>query len=178
MPERDPPARRQRSRASPSPALLVREICVAGIGASAGGLEACRLLLEALPPATGMAFILVQHLDPTHESMMVELLGSATAMPVLQAADGMAVEVDHVYIIPPGAYLALEAGKIKLSAPLARHGARLPFDFLLKSLAHAAGRRAVCVVLSGSGTGWHNWPRRGQGSRRAGDGAGANGSRS
>ena len=82
---------------------------------------------------------------------MVELLGSATAMPVLQALDGMAVEADHVYIIPPGAYLALEGGKLKLSAPLARHGARLPFDFLLKSLAHSAGTRAVCVVLSGSG---------------------------
>ena len=58
---------------------------------------------------------------------------------------------DHLYIIPPGAYLALEGGTLKLSAPLARHGARLPFDFLLKSLAHSAGARAVCVVLSGSG---------------------------
>ncbi len=152
MPERDPPVRRQRSRASPAPALLVREICIVGVGASAGGLEAYRLLLKALPAATGMAFILVQHLDPTHESMMVELLGSATAMPVLQAADSMAVEADNVYVIPPGTYLALEGGKLKLSAPLARHGARLPFDFLLKSLAHSAGPRAVCIVLSGSGT--------------------------
>jgi two-component system CheB/CheR fusion protein len=99
-----------------------------------------------------MAFILVQHLDPNHPSMMVELLSSITAMPVLQAADGMLVEVDHLYIIPPGVYLALEADKLKLSAPLARHGARLPFDFLLKSLAQAAGKRAVCVVLSGTGT--------------------------
>jgi two-component system, chemotaxis family, CheB/CheR fusion protein len=148
---RGPPASKQRPRASPTPAFLVREICVVGIGASAGGLEACRLLLEALPAATGMAFILVQHLDPTHESLMVELLGSVTAMPVLQATDGMVVETDHVYIIPPGAYLALEGGKLKLSAPLARHGARLPFDFLLKSLAHSAGTRAICVVLSGSG---------------------------
>jgi two-component system CheB/CheR fusion protein len=135
----------------PVPGFLVREICVVGIGASAGGLEACRLLLAALPAAPGMVFILVQHLDPTHESMMVELLSSATAMPVLQAADGMAVEADHLYIIPPGAYLALEGDRLKLSAPLARHGARLPFDFLLNSLAHEAGPRAVCVVLSGSG---------------------------
>jgi two-component system, chemotaxis family, CheB/CheR fusion protein len=151
MPERDPSVRRRRSRASPVPAFLVREICVVGIGALAGGLEACRLLLEDLPAATGMAFILVQHLDPTHASMMVELLSSATAMPVLQAEDGMAVEADHLYIIPPGAYLAHEGGKLKLSAPLARHRARLPFDFLLKSLAHSVGMRAVCVVLSGSG---------------------------
>lgn len=121
------------------------------MGASAGGLEACRLLFEALPATTGMAYILVQHLDPTHASMMVELLSSATAMPVRQAEDGMAVEVDHLYIIPPGAYLALDGGKLRLSAPLARQGARLPFDFFLKSLAHSAGKRAVCVVLSGGG---------------------------
>lgn len=151
MPERDPPVRRQRSRASPAPASLVREICVVGIGASAGGLEACRRLLAALPATPGMAFILVQHLDPTHESMMVELLGSATSMPVLQAADGMVLAADHLYIIPPGVYLALEGERLKLSTPLARHGARLPFDFLLKSLAHSVGKRAVCVVLSGSG---------------------------
>jgi two-component system CheB/CheR fusion protein len=130
---------------------LVREIYVVGIGASAGGLEACRRLLAALPAAPGMAFILVQHLDPTHESMLVELLGSATPMPVLQAADGMELAADHLYVIPPGAYLALEGNKLKLSAPLARHGARLPFDFFLKSLAHSMDKRAVCVVLSGSG---------------------------
>jgi two-component system CheB/CheR fusion protein len=151
MPERDPPVRRQRPRASPAPAFLVREICVVGIGASAGGLEACRQMLAALPATPGMAFILVQHLDPTHESMMVELLGSATSMPVVQAADGMVLAADHLYIIPPGVYLALDGNRLKLSTPLARHGARLPFDFLLKSLAHSAGKRAVCVVLSGGG---------------------------
>ena len=103
------------------------------------------------PMAIGMAFILVQHLDPTHESMMVELLAGHTAMKVLQAADGMRIERDHLYVIPPGAYLSVAEGALHLVAPKARHGARLPFDFLLHSLAEDYGARAVCVVLSGTG---------------------------
>ncbi len=107
--------------------------------------------MDALPAANGMAFILVQHLDPTHESMMVDLLAGHTAMTVLQATDGMAVERDHLYVIPPGAYLSVSAGALHLSQPQARHGARLPFDFLLHSLAAEFGDRAVCVILSGTG---------------------------
>jgi two-component system CheB/CheR fusion protein len=125
---------------------------IVGIGASAGGLDACRKLLDALPAATGMAFILVQHLDPTHESMMVELLAGHTAMTVRQAIDGMLVEPDHCYIIPPGRYLAVRDGALHLSPPQARHGTRLPFDFLLHSLAAECGAQAVCVVLSGTGS--------------------------
>jgi two-component system CheB/CheR fusion protein len=124
---------------------------VVGIGASAGGLDSCRKLLTALPAAGGMAFILVQHLDPDHESMMVDLLASHTAMTVLQAAEGMRIEPDHLYIIPPGAYLSVADGILHLSQPRARHGARLPFDFLLQSLADGCGPRAICVILSGTG---------------------------
>lgn len=124
---------------------------IVGIGASAGGLEACKKLLDALPGQTGMAFILVQHLDPTHESMMVELLAGHTAMHVLQAADGMLIEPDHIYTIPPGTYLSVANGALRLSQPQAPHGARLPFDFLLHSLAENCGPRAICVVLSGTG---------------------------
>jgi len=98
-----------------------------------------------------MAFILVQHLDPTHDSMMVELLSGATSIPVVQAQDGMLLRPDHMYVIPPGAYLSVAYGKLSLSAPLERHGARLPCDFLLKSLAAAYGRNAACVILSGGG---------------------------
>ncbi len=123
-----------------------------GIGASAGGLEACRKLIDALPPANGMAFILVQHLDPTHESMMVDLLAGHTTMPVRQAADGMELEPDHLYVIPPGAYLSVDQGALHLSQPQVRHGARLPFDYLLHSLADECGGRAICVILSGSGS--------------------------
>jgi chemotaxis response regulator CheB len=125
---------------------------VVGIGASAGGLDACRSLLRALPADSGMAFILVQHLDPTHESMMVELLASHTGMKVCQAANGMQVEPDHFYVIPPGTYLGVDGGALHLSAPPVHHGARLPFDFLLQSLAEAYHGRAACIVLSGTGT--------------------------
>ena len=98
-----------------------------------------------------MAFILVQHLDPTHESMMVDLLAGYTSMAVRQAADGMPIEHDHLYIIPPGTYLAVADGVLHLSRPLARHGARLPFDFLLHALAADRGPLAGCVILSGTG---------------------------
>ncbi len=125
--------------------------CVVGIGASAGGLEACRKFLAGLPAAPGMAFILVQHLDPTHESLIAELLGDATAMPVVEAKDGMHVQPDHLYVIPPGLYLSLHRQHLSLTTPLARHGARLPIDFLLHSLAVAVGARAACVILSGGG---------------------------
>ena len=127
------------------------EFRVVGIGASAGGLDACRKLLSALPARTGMAFILVQHLDPTHKSMLVDLLADHTSMVVRQAANGMELQPDHLYVIPPGSYLAVAAGILHLSQPQARHGARLPFDFLLHSLAQDLGPRAVCVILSGTG---------------------------
>ena len=128
------------------------DICVVGVGASAGGLEACKRLLAALPAAPGMAFILVQHLEPSHESLLAGLLAKATDMPVLQAADGMVVEVDHFYVIPPGAYLAFSSGVLHLSAPPPPGRVRLPFDFLLESMASELGPRAVCVLLSGTGT--------------------------
>ncbi len=127
------------------------DFAVVGIGASAGGLDACRKLVDALPAASGMAFILVQHLDPTHESMMVDLLAGHTPMPVLQATDGMPIERNQIYVIPPGTYLSVGNGALHLSHPKERHGARLPFDFLLYSLAEEYGQRAVCVILSGTG---------------------------
>jgi len=107
--------------------------------------------VDALPADSSMAFILVQHLDPNHASMMVDLLASHTAMNVLQATDGMPIERDHFYVIPPGTYLSVSDGALHLSQPQAPHGARLPFDFLLHSLATEFGARAVCVILSGTG---------------------------
>ena len=108
---------------------------VVGIGASAGGLEACKMLVEAAPAGSGIAFILVQHLDPSHESMMVELLAGHTSLTLRQATDGMPIEPDNLYIIPPGAYLSVDEGALLVSPPTARHGSRLPFDFLLNSMA-------------------------------------------
>lgn len=127
------------------------QFVVVGIGASAGGLEAVSALLDVLPAKSGMAFVLVQHLDPTHDSLLVEILSRRTKLKVMEARDGLRVAGDHLYIIPPGAYLSLSAGTLRLSEPTERHGTRLPFDYTLHSLAEAYGPNAVCVILSGNG---------------------------
>jgi len=124
---------------------------IVGIGASAGGLEACRKMLGDLPVDSGLAFIVVQHLDPDQASLLADLLAAHTTMAVRQAVEGMAIERDHLYVIPPGTFLAVSGGALRLSQPQARHGSRLPFDFLLYSLAKEYGERALCVVLSGTG---------------------------
>ena len=124
---------------------------IVAIGASAGGLEAASKLIDALSPTTGMAFILVQHLDPTHPSMMVDLLAKHTAMKVSEAADGKLLVPDQIQVIPPGRYLTIRAGALHLSPPQANHGARLPFDALLGSLAESCGSQTIAVVLSGTG---------------------------
>jgi hypothetical protein len=126
-------------------------ISVVAIGASAGGLEACQNFFDAMPQGHGLAFILVQHLDPTHPSLMVDLLANHTKMGVAQAEDGAVILAEHIYIIPPGTYLSVKAGALHLTEQNAQHGARLPFDFLLHSLARAYGARAQALILSGTG---------------------------
>jgi len=128
------------------------DFLVVGLGASAGGLEALYKLFDALPADTGMAFVLIQHLDPSHKSMMMALLANHTAMKVLEATAGMPIERNRVYIIPPGVYISLREGALRLTTPGERPGARMPFDFFLRSLAQDCAERAVCVVLSGSGS--------------------------
>jgi two-component system, chemotaxis family, CheB/CheR fusion protein len=125
---------------------------VVAIGASAGGLNAFRTLLAALPADSGMIFILVQHLDPTHPSMMLNLLSPHTGMAGHEAAEGMRLEPDHFYLIPPGRYLVVRNGVFHLSHPGRGQGVRLPFDFLLQSLADGFRERSVCVIVSGTGS--------------------------
>ncbi len=124
---------------------------VVAIGASSGGLEAFRRLLEALPTPSGMAFLLVQHLDPDHESLLVELLAPHTGLVVEEAEDGMPVLADHLYVIRPGTTLALTGGILRVASVREKHGLRLPLDFLMASLAKDQGARATAVVLSGNG---------------------------
>ena len=140
-----------RSVMPPRPAGHGADLRVVAIGASAGGLEACIKLLDALPGRTGMAFVLVQHLDPSHPSMLVELLAGHTSMTVLQADAGVVVQPNHLYVIPPATYLSIRSGVLRLSSSSPVRGARLPFDFLLASLAAEYAGRAICVVLSGNG---------------------------
>ncbi len=125
---------------------------VVGIGASAGGLDALTKLIAALPDDGGMAYIIVQHLDPTHKSLMAELLAEHTAMPVLQATEGAVIEPDQIYVIPAGRYLSVGTGALHLSSPTAPHGARMPVDFLFQSMAKDYGERAIAIILSGTGT--------------------------
>ena len=127
------------------------DFLVVGIGASAGGLEACSKLLDCLGEISGMAFILVQHLDPTHESLMVGLLAKHSKLHVSQAKDGMLIEPNNLYVIPPGTYLSVVKGYLHVTPPQARHGARLPFDYFLQTMALDYGARAVCIILSGTG---------------------------
>lgn len=125
---------------------------VVAVGASAGGLNAFRKFFARVPASSGMAFVLIQHLDPTHESLMADLIATHTRLTVRQAADGMMVERDHVYTIPPGAYLTIQGGTLRVSRPAERQAVRLPFDHFLRSMAKDLGERAICVILSGAGT--------------------------
>ncbi|MBC7925454.1 MAG: PAS domain S-box protein [Bryobacteraceae bacterium] len=121
---------------------------VVGIGASAGGLEAFSQLLAALPTDTGMAFVLVQHLDPEHDSLLTDLLGPLTRMPVVTVEDGVVVEPDQVYVIPPNTSMELEGRTLRLDAREA--GLHLPIDIFLRSLARVQGSRSIAVILSGN----------------------------
>ena len=156
MPEPSPHGDRPRSGrrstlARAPPSTEAQGFPVVGIGASAGGLDACTKLVEAIQAKSGIAFIIVQHLEPNHASMMVDLLATHTSMTVQEAAEGLRLEPDHLYVIPPGRYLSLVKGALHLTEPQTHRGARLPFDVLLHSLAENCGRRAVCVILSGTG---------------------------
>lgn len=127
---------------------------VVGIGASAGGLAAIEEFLAAMPAKAqmGMAFVLVQHLDPDHKSILVDLVRKYTTMPVDVVEDGMIIHPDHVYIIPPNRDMALLHGKLHLFEPAAPRGLRLPIDYFFRSLAQDLQERAICIVLSGTGT--------------------------
>src|SRR5688572_8259533 len=125
---------------------------IVGIGASAGGLDAFVQLLQHLRPDTGMGFVLVQHLDPRHESRLTDLLARATEMPVTEASHGVAIQPNHVYVIPPNANLAVSRGVLHVTPRTEGRGPHLPVDFLFRSLAEDEQTRAIGVVLSGTGS--------------------------
>ncbi|QFY89848.1 PAS domain S-box protein [Magnetovirga frankeli] len=123
-----------------------------GIGASAGGLEAIDTFFKNMPPDSGCAFIVVQHLSPDHKSLMVELLGKRTEMPLSRAEEGMLVRPNHVYLIPPNHDLRIFHGKLLLNEQDRHGGINLPIDIFLNSLAEDQGDKAVAIILSGTGS--------------------------
>ncbi|PIW51475.1 MAG: chemotaxis protein CheR, partial [Zetaproteobacteria bacterium CG12_big_fil_rev_8_21_14_0_65_54_13] len=118
-----------------------------GIGASAGGLEAIEEFFKHAPTDTGMGFIVVQHLSPTHKSLMVELLSRNTDMPVLRAEDGMKVKPNSVYLVPPNHNLKIFHGALLLDQQDHDRGLNLPIDIFFKSLAEDQEDKAIAIVL-------------------------------
>jgi len=127
---------------------------IVGIGASAGGLAAFEAFFSGMPKdkETGVAFVLIQHLAPDHKSLLAELIRRYTSMEVIEVEDGMRVRPDCAYIIPPNRDMAILNGSLQLFEPALPRGQRLPIDFFFRSLAQDQGERAVCVVLSGTGS--------------------------
>jgi two-component system CheB/CheR fusion protein len=146
---------RQATRVKSSPASASTASAgfpIVGLGASAGGLEALELFLQHVPRQSGMAFVIVQHLDPTHKGMLSELLQRATSMQVIQVRDRTPVQPDRVYVIPPNKDMSILHGVLHLLAPAAPRGLRLPIDFFFRSLAQDQQEHSVGVILSGMGS--------------------------
>jgi two-component system CheB/CheR fusion protein len=124
---------------------------IVAAGASAGGLDALNEFLKALAPDTGMAFVLIQHLAPTHTSLLAEILGRSTAMPVVEVTHNLEVLPNHVYVIPPGMSMALGEGRLQLVPRNEVRGQARPIDHFMRSLAEEHGHKAIGIVFSGTG---------------------------
>ncbi len=142
-----PEAPEKPGRKSPKAPLYI-----VGMGGSAGALEAFEQFFNTMPADSGLAFVLVPHLDPTHKGIMPELLQRVTSMNVYQAEDGMRVQANSVYVIPSNKDLSIIHGTLQLMEPSAPRGLRLPIDFFFRHLAEDQKERALCVILSGMGT--------------------------
>ena len=125
---------------------------IVAIGASAGGLEAFEQFLRNVPENSGIAFVIIQHLDPTYKGLLVELLQRCTPMQVLQVKDNMKVEPNCVYVIPPNKDMSILHGVLYLFTPLEPRGSRLPIDFFFRTMADDLQDRSIGVILSGMGT--------------------------
>jgi two-component system CheB/CheR fusion protein len=125
---------------------------VVGIGASAGGLDAIEKFFSNMPSDSDMAFVIIMHFDPTSKSVMVEILKRYTKMEVYQAEDGVKISPNTVYIIPPNKDMAILHGKIQLLEPTVSRGIRHPIDFFFRSLSEDYKEKAICIILSGTGT--------------------------
>ncbi len=125
---------------------------IVGIGASAGGLDAFKQIFPAMPDSPGMAFVFIQHLDPTHESLMVDLLRRHTEMNIIQVEDKMDVKENHIYLIPPNREMSIYNRVLHLSLSKERRGLRTPIDVFFRTLAEDQHERAIGIILSGTGS--------------------------
>jgi two-component system CheB/CheR fusion protein len=128
-----------------------KDFLTVGIGASAGGIKPLKEFFTALPDHSGMAFVVILHLSPEHESQLPAVLQPSTRMPVIQVKETVKVEPNHVYVIPPSKHLAMVDGEIRLIEPDTSRGKRVPVDLFFRTLAEAHGKNCVCIILSGTG---------------------------
>jgi hypothetical protein len=135
-----------------APVMGNRPALIVGIGASAGGLDACRSFLAVMPANSGMAFVLIQHLSPDHKSMLADLLGKSTDMRVIEATDGITIKANCVFVIPPDATMTIVGGRLKIVMPARPRSIRRPIDTFFQSLATDQGENAVRIILSGTGS--------------------------
>ncbi len=153
MTKKSKPEREPKKRASGrNPGSAGVSFPIVGIGASAGGLEALEQFVQNVPVNSGIAFVIVQHLDPTHKGIMSELLQRGTGMNVLQVKDQTRVQPDCVYVIPPNKDMSILRGVLHLLEPAGARGLRLPIDFFLRSLAQDQQEHSIGVILSGMGS--------------------------
>lgn len=129
-----------------------KEMVIVGIGASAGGLEALRILVSNLPVKANMAYVIAQHMSPHHRSMMVELLSRETKLPVFEVKSNMTPQPDTIYVAPPASDVSIKSGNLQLRKPLADLGAKPSIDYLFSTMAEELGERAIGIVMSGTGT--------------------------
>jgi two-component system CheB/CheR fusion protein len=153
MPESKKKSNSRKHAGEGTPQSADTQAClIVGIGASAGGLKALKAFFSSMPIDTCMAFVVVPHLDPTHQSLMHELLARETRMPVCEAEEGMTVERSHVYIIPPARYLTISDDTLHLIEPQESRGTQTAIDHFLRSLARDQQERTVGIILSGTGS--------------------------
>jgi len=143
---------RERSKAGNEKESIIETFPIVGIGASAGGLEALEQFFANMPEENGMAFVVIQHLDPNHAGIMPELLQRMTTMKVTQATDRLKVKPNCIYVIPPNKSLSLLRGRLQLFDPVETRGLRLPIDIFFRSLANDMQEKSIGVILSGMGS--------------------------
>jgi two-component system CheB/CheR fusion protein len=128
-----------------------KEFLIVGIGASAGGIHALKEFFQHVPPESGMAYVVILHLSPDHDSKLAEVLQQSASMPVTQVVDNVRVEPNHVYVISPNKSLSMNDGHLSLAEMKRIEDRRAPVDIFFRTLAESHHSRAVCIILSGSG---------------------------